>query len=383
MARQQGGEQPPDMPHERGQPPGVLDETEVDVPPPRVSTGRPPEQEQDRPASTDPEPWAALDREEPTPVVAHTPDLAPGTAADDEPTQPLAAEPELATFPEATGEPALDLEASGESSNEPAASLLARPEIAVYIAAEQGWRSGRPRRSLVARAWYALPSPIRIALALLFLPLTGYVLTFRSEWKAGVKTVVVAVWTALLLAPVLAQVPGGPVRVPVPPDDVPVSAAPNEVAAMARPGVPAVTVAPTGSRVTGPSATPVSSPTPGLMSAPGSAPTPAPGGAPTPRPTSVPASPVGLPPSPGSTPTSPADTCGAPENPWGYNFCGGHLVNSPPQSFCSVFNCVSHFWDEKSASYVAECNDGTYAQDTRGPGSCNAHAGAMRPLYGP
>ena len=62
---------------------------------------------------------------------------------------------------------------------------------------------------------------------------------------------------------------------------------------------------------------------------------------PTPTPTPTPtATPAPTPPTPTLIPTAaptavPVNLCGAPPNPWGYNFCGGGLIYSPDPSFCS------------------------------------------------
>jgi hypothetical protein len=42
-------------------------------------------------------------------------------------------------------------------------------------------------------------------------------------------------------------------------------------------------------------------------------------------------------------PPPPPNTCGAPPNPWGYNFCGGTLIPSPNSAFCSYFDCIPSF----------------------------------------
>src|SRR5260370_2026009 len=70
---------------------------------------------------------------------------------------------------------------------------------------------------------------------------------------------------------------------------------------------------------------------------------PSPRQSPSPSPTQLPAT-TPRPPPPTSPPA--ADTCGAPANPWGYNFCGrGALIYSPPADFCSYFSpCVSKIW---------------------------------------
>jgi hypothetical protein len=87
-------------------------------------------------------------------------------------------------------------------------------------------------------------------------------------------------------------------------------------------------------------------------------------------------------PSPKSTPAPtapPRNTCGAPANPWGYNFCGGNDIYSPPPSFCNYFNCISSFW-KSTLGYVDECNDGTYSHSGGRSGACSYHGGELRPL---
>jgi hypothetical protein len=114
------------------------------------------------------------------------------------------------------------------------------------------------------------------------------------------------------------------------------------------------TPAPTASRTAEPSAPPTARPTP--------PPTPRPTARPTPR------------------PTSPPNTCGAPANPWGYNFCGGGVITNPPSSFCAYFNCIASFW-QSTKGYVDECNDGTYSHSGGRSGACSSHGGERRPLY--
>jgi hypothetical protein len=101
---------------------------------------------------------------------------------------------------------------------------------------------------------------------------------------------------------------------------------------------------------------------------PTKAPTPKPTPKPTARPTAKPTNP-------------PANTCGAPSNPWGYNFCGGSLIYSPPSTFCDYFTtCIPSFW-ESTKGYVEECSDGTYSHSGGRSGSCSDHGGNRRPLY--
>jgi hypothetical protein len=71
--------------------------------------------------------------------------------------------------------------------------------------------------------------------------------------------------------------------------------------------------------------------------------------------------------------------CGAPGNPWGYNFCGGEPITDPDASFCDVFDCVKNF--EKGKGYVVQCNDGVFSKSGGRGGSCVQHAGEKRMLY--
>jgi hypothetical protein len=99
--------------------------------------------------------------------------------------------------------------------------------------------------------------------------------------------------------------------------------------------------------------------------APTVAPTVAPSVAPTLRPT--------------LTPT--VNLCGAPANPWNYNFCGGSFITSSPSAFCSYFNCIATF--SSGRGYVVQCSDGTFSRSGGISGSCSGHGGNARALYSP
>ncbi len=78
----------------------------------------------------------------------------------------------------------------------------------------------------------------------------------------------------------------------------------------------------------------------------------------------------------------PGDNCGAPSNPWGYNFCdyyGGNTISNPPSNFCSYFSCIASFWSFTNG-YVAECNDTKYSHSGGVSGACSSHGGEWRPL---
>ena len=117
-----------------------------------------------------------------------------------------------------------------------------------------------------------------------------------------------------------------------------------------------------------PTNTPAATPTPTPKATAASTPKPPTPRPPTPRPTRTPAPPVA--------------TCGAPSNPWGYNFCGGNFIYSPPGTFCNYFNCIKSFWQHTNG-YVDQCVDGTYSHSGGIQGACSYHGGESRPLYGP
>ena len=75
------------------------------------------------------------------------------------------------------------------------------------------------------------------------------------------------------------------------------------------------------------------------------------------------------------------DYCGVP-SPWGYNFCGGNYISSPPSNFCSYFNCIASFW-KSTNGYVEQCADGMFSHSGGRQGSCSSHGGNRQPLYGP
>lgn len=73
-------------------------------------------------------------------------------------------------------------------------------------------------------------------------------------------------------------------------------------------------------------------------------------------------------------------TCGAPSNPYGYNFCGrGGYITSPGAETCSYFDCIASF--SKGRGYMVECNDGTYSMSGGISGACSSHGGEDRPVY--
>lgn len=74
-----------------------------------------------------------------------------------------------------------------------------------------------------------------------------------------------------------------------------------------------------------------------------------------------------------------ASRCGAPNNPWGYNYCGGKYVSKPAGSICDYFSCMDNFWNGRG--YVAQCRDGVLSKSGGISGACSWHGGVRRPLY--
>jgi hypothetical protein len=84
-------------------------------------------------------------------------------------------------------------------------------------------------------------------------------------------------------------------------------------------------------------------------------------------------------------PTAPAPqqkpTCGAPPNPFGYNFCGtGGYVYSPAAGVCTYFQCIANFTN--GHGYLVECIDGKYSKSGGVSGACSRHGGESRPVLG-
>jgi hypothetical protein len=83
-----------------------------------------------------------------------------------------------------------------------------------------------------------------------------------------------------------------------------------------------------------------------------------------------------------SAPPPPAfNYCGAPPNPWHYNFCGGSLITAPASAVCTYFACIPNF--RNGVGYMVECNDGMYSMSGGRQGACSYHGGERRPVYRP
>ena len=116
-----------------------------------------------------------------------------------------------------------------------------------------------------------------------------------------------------------------------------------------------------------PSAISQPTPTPSAIQTPSPSPSIQPSPSPKPTPKSTP------------KPLAKPSTCGAPANPWGFNFCGGSKIYGPPSGFCGYFPCISSFGN--SPGYVIECRDGMYSTAGGRSGACSTHGGVLRALY--
>lgn len=74
--------------------------------------------------------------------------------------------------------------------------------------------------------------------------------------------------------------------------------------------------------------------------------------------------------------------CGFPLNPWCYTTQGGSLIYDAPLTFCSLFDCISSFWDSTNG-YIIQCANGEYSHPGGVQGSCSYNGGNARPLYRP
>ncbi|MCX5069437.1 hypothetical protein OOJ91_26680 [Micromonospora lupini] len=70
--------------------------------------------------------------------------------------------------------------------------------------------------------------------------------------------------------------------------------------------------------------------------------------------------------------------CGAPENPLGYDFCGGTRVRRPAAEVCDWFECVPQFWAGRG--YLVQCRDGAVSLTGGRAGACADHRGVRRTI---
>lgn len=68
--------------------------------------------------------------------------------------------------------------------------------------------------------------------------------------------------------------------------------------------------------------------------------------------------------------------CGAPENPLGYDYCGGTRIRKPAAEVCDWFDCVPQFWSGRG--YLVQCRDGSVSLTGGRPNACAEHGGMRR-----
>lgn len=185
------------------------------------------------------------------------------------------------------------------------------------------------------------------------------------RWLLPIAVVAAGAGTAVISSageppPVTPRLPSSPTLAALPVETLP-------------PGISATSIAPATTR-----------PAPTATTTPAASPTPSPTPPPVttvPPPTTVPprtvtAVPTTTRPAPSPTATA-AALCGAPANPYGYNFCGrGSVVRHPPGDVCTYFTCGRDFWT--GTGYLVQCRDSQFLLTGGRHESCNDHGGQWR-----
>ncbi|MFG1673097.1 hypothetical protein [Micromonospora sp. NPDC049282] len=68
--------------------------------------------------------------------------------------------------------------------------------------------------------------------------------------------------------------------------------------------------------------------------------------------------------------------CGAPPNPFGYDFCGGDRIRKPAVGVCDWFECVPGFWSGRG--WLVQCRDGAVSRSGGQRDVCAGHQGLRR-----
>ncbi|OKI44716.1 hypothetical protein [Micromonospora sp. CB01531] len=202
-------------------------------------------------------------------------------------------------------------------------------------------------------------------------------LTARLVRPALVAAVAVALAIAAVVSVVHGSVPDRPVigmdvdrGTGVDPTDRGLPPSSTGLGTPARSAVPHTTGTTSGQL---PGAAPVTAATTSAAPTPTADPSPA---QPSPQPTETTSSP----PAPSGTPSpTEVDRCGAPANPYGYNYCGGSYIYDPAPDVCTWFDCVENLWSGKG--YLVQCKDGLISRTGMQRGPCSGHDGTRRPVY--
>ncbi|KXK62196.1 hypothetical protein AWW66_09750 [Micromonospora rosaria] len=81
----------------------------------------------------------------------------------------------------------------------------------------------------------------------------------------------------------------------------------------------------------------------------------------------------------GATPSARDRFCGAPRNPFGYDYCGGERVHHPDEAICAWFSCGQDFW--LGEGYLVQCRDGSVSLSGGQPDACARHRGVRRTVW--
>ncbi|MGR6317479.1 hypothetical protein Q2K19_05550 [Micromonospora soli] len=71
--------------------------------------------------------------------------------------------------------------------------------------------------------------------------------------------------------------------------------------------------------------------------------------------------------------------CGAPVNPYGYDFCGGYRIRKPARGVCHWFDCVPGFWS--GTGWLVQCRDGKVSLTGGQRDSCADNQGFRRTVW--
>ncbi|SCL59968.1 hypothetical protein [Micromonospora chersina] len=71
--------------------------------------------------------------------------------------------------------------------------------------------------------------------------------------------------------------------------------------------------------------------------------------------------------------------CGAPANPYGYDFCGGQRIRKPAAGICDWFECAPGFWSGRG--WLVQCRDGAVSLTGGQRESCAANQGYRRTFW--
>ncbi|EEP73725.1 hypothetical protein MCAG_04052 [Micromonospora sp. ATCC 39149] len=71
--------------------------------------------------------------------------------------------------------------------------------------------------------------------------------------------------------------------------------------------------------------------------------------------------------------------CGAPANPFGYDYCGGSRIRRPDVRVCDYFDCGQDFW--AGTGYLVQCRDGALSLTGGRADVCATHDGLRRTVW--